>query len=79
MQSGRRLLKTNPLSLADTHALAAFFALHHGAMALRDGRAVGPRNIERVVMATFGLCTKKGPFKLTPRGKRCQKLAQTEI
>lgn len=71
-------MRPRPLSYDDCHALACFFAMHHGALALRDGRAVGPRNIERVVMATFGLCTKRGPFKLTPRGRRAQKLAQSD-
>lgn len=70
-------MKKSPLSYDDQYALAAFFALHHGANAIKD-RKPGERNIERVVMATFGLCTKKGPFQLTPRGRRAVKLAQSE-
>jgi len=70
-------MKPKPLSLADNHALAAFFALHHASLAI--SRSPGPRNIERVVMATFGLVAKKGPFRLTPRGRRAVKLAQSEI
>ena len=62
----------------DIHALAAYFALHHASLAIKDGRAAGPRNIERIVMATFGLCTKNGPFRLTRRGRRAVKLAQSD-
>lgn len=65
------------LSEKDIHALACFFAMHHGANAIST-RPPGERNIERVVMATFGLATKKGRFALTPRGKRAVKLAQSE-
>lgn len=62
---------------ADKHALAAFFAMHHAALSIQDRRP-GPRNIERVVMATFGLVEKKGPYRLTARGKRVIALAQSE-
>jgi len=65
------------LSDKDAHALACFFAMHHGANAL-GGKPPGVRNIERVVMATFGLVTKKGKFALTPRGRRAVKLAQSD-
>lgn len=65
------------LSDSDVHALAAFFALHHAAHVVST-RPPGERNIERVVMATFGLVSKKGPFKLTLRGRRAVKLAQSQ-
>lgn len=68
--------KPKSLSIADQHALAAFFALHHGALALND---VPPKDIERVVGATFGLVEKRGSYRLTPRGKRAVKLAQTDF
>jgi predicted nuclease of predicted toxin-antitoxin system len=60
----------------DAHALACFFALHHAALALKASN-IGPRNIERVVMATFGLVEKKGPYRLTARGRRARALAST--
>lgn len=70
-------MKPKPtLSLTDAHALACFFAMHHAAVVLEN---VGPRDIERVLMATFGLIEKKGQCRLTPRGKRAVKLAKTEI
>lgn len=70
--------RPKPLSTADQHALAAFFALHHAAHVVST-RPTGERNVERTVMATFGLVEKKGPYRLTPRGKRVVKLAQTDI
>jgi hypothetical protein len=65
-----------PLSDADVHALACFWLLHHSANAIRSP-SPGPRNIERVVMATFGLVEKKGPYRLTPRGRRAARLAKS--
>lgn len=70
--------KASLLSLEDQHALAAFFALHHGAIVTK-GRLPGPRNIERIVAATFGLVAKDGPYRLTARGERAVALAKTEI
>ena len=68
--------RTNtPLSEHDVHALACFFTMHHSALALKNN--VGPRNIERIVMATFGLVEKKGPYRLTKRGVRAIRLAKT--
>ena len=64
-----------PLPINDQHALAAFFALHHGAVVLKAPRA---NDIERVVMATFGLVAKKGPYRLTASGKRALKLAKSD-
>lgn len=60
----------------DIHAIAAFFAMHHGALAMKD-RLPRPNNIERIVMSTFGLVEKKGPYRLTARGKRVLNLAKT--
>lgn len=66
-----------PLSDNDAHALACFFAMHHSALALK-APSPGPRNIERVVMATFGLVEKKGPYRLTARGRRAMTLARSD-
>lgn len=66
------------LFLADQHALAAFFAMHHGALLALDDKSDNPEDVERVVVATFGLVAKKGPYRLTERGKRAMQLAQYE-
>lgn len=70
-------MKRPKISEADAHALACFFAMHHGAHAI-SARPPGERNIERQVMSLFGLVTKKGKFALTPRGRRAIKLAQSD-
>lgn len=62
------------INQADAHALACFFYLHHASLALKGA---GPRNIERIVMATFGLVTKTGEYKLTARGKRAVRMAKS--
>jgi hypothetical protein len=64
------------ISDADAHALACFFGLHHASLVLNNP---GVRDIERVVMATFGLAEKKGPYRLTRRGNRAIKLAQSKL
>ena len=69
-------MKAKTLYKRDIHAIAAFFALHHGALSLKHP-APRQTNIERVVMSTFGLVTKSGPYALTPRGKRVLALAKT--
>ena len=69
--------KPAKLSANDTHALACFFTLHHASLVLNKP-SPRPGNIERVVMATFGLVEKRGPFRLTARGKRAVKLAKDQ-
>lgn len=65
------------ISKKDAHALACFFTMHHSAVALRGTNGPGVRDIERIVMATFGLVEKKGPYRLTARGKRAVRLAKS--
>lgn len=69
-------MKQKPLYKRDVHAIAAFFAMHHGALSLKTP-APRPNNIERLVMSMFGLIEKKGPYALTARGRRVIALAKT--
>lgn len=74
-QVKRKAATRRNLSKLDAHALACFFALHHGALAL--SKNIRPGDIERLVMALFGLVEKNGPYRLTERGVRAVQMAQT--
>lgn len=70
-------MKKRGLSYNDQHALACFWYLHHAALSIKTP-SPRPGNIERTVMSVFGLVPKKGPYGLTPRGKRAIKLAKAK-